>query len=183
MLAQRIEEAKVKIDKLLTEPSQHTTMLTITKDGFADSDPNGPDDFTAEELEPLEVRCRNFWTQDLPHYNHWRTKVNRAFPHLSEQHITQAFLRYTSIDKISEHLQRISRSHQPFAHTIDESDGDEDDDDDDEYMPAQIVVKDEDIVTLKSMLPSYSDAELKQALISNNGNVELAADHLLSRNS
>lgn len=177
MLAQRIEEAKVKIHKLLTEPSQYTTALTITEDGFADSDPSGPVDFTDEELEPLETRCRRFWTDEANHYHHWRTKVNRAFPHLSDQHITQTFLRYTSIDKISESLQRLSRSHQPFAHTIEDSDGDEDDDD--EYVPVQVIIKAEDIATLKSMLPSYSDAELKQALMANNGNVELAADQLL----
>lgn len=174
-----LEQAKAKIQKLKTEPSKKTTMLSLSDEGFADSDPNGPAEFTSAELEPLDVRCRKFWSTNNDAYRQWRTHLQRQFPYLTDAQISSAFLRSTKGEEVTELLKQMviqAGGGGAMARNYIDEDTDDDDDDDEDFTP---VIKEEDIANLKALLPSFTDAELKSALLQANGNVELAADALL----
>jgi len=175
-----VEQAKAKIQKLKTEPSKKSTMLVLSDDGFADSDPHGPAEFTDAELEPLEARCRKYWHSNGEQYNQWRRHLMQQYPYLTDQQITTAFLRSTKGEEVSEILRQTALAAGAGVlarnYVDDESEDGGDSSEEEEYTP---VIKEEDIANLKALLPSFTDAELKTALVQANGNLELAADNLL----
>jgi hypothetical protein len=175
VLSQMVEEARTKIQKLRTEPNKKTTMLALSEEGFADSDPSRPAEFTQAELEPLQERCSRFWNGQLDVYNQVRSRIARQF-NVPAQVITDAFLRTTSAEQVYELVRQAAYSRTNLMHHSPIESDDDGDDSEEDYIP---VIKNEDIAALKSLLPSFTDDELKHALIAANGNVELAADNLL----
>jgi hypothetical protein len=161
-----------------TEPNKKTTLMTLNDDGFLDSDPTASQEFSIADLEPLKERCRKFWNRNVDYYRKWRTHFDAQYPYLHSDQIQEAFLRCTKGEEVAEILRHMVPKGGPMTivHSMEDSNDDDDDDDEEDYTP---IIKDEDIANLRVLLPSFTDEELRQALVQANGNVELAADALL----
>lgn len=94
LLVQYVEQARAKIQKMMSENQKHKTMVTLTEDGQLDSDPTQAQGFTAAELEPLKERCRKYWTapQNKEQYQRLRLGLQTQFYYLTETQLTEAFL-------------------------------------------------------------------------------------------
>lgn len=159
---------------------KHTTLMTLSDDGFLDSDPTGPQEFTDEELQPLNERCRHHWTKQVPaEYKKHRLVLDQHYPYLSSRDIDSAFLSHMSIDDVYDHVKRLATGNfnAGLAGRMDDTsdDGNEPDEDD---APV-FSVQEEHVVSLSSLFPSLSDAEIRHALTQARGDIDLAADLLL----
>lgn len=188
LLVQYVEQARAKIQKMLSEIQKHKTMVTLTDDGQLDSDPTQAQGFTAAELEPLKERCRKYWTapQNKEQYQRLRLGLQTQFYYLTETQLTEAFLSTMKADELHDILRSMvaprGNSHQHNMNhlaTMNQSGADSDEEEETEEEEYTPIIRDEDIATLRSMLPSFTDDELRQALVNANGHVDVAADALL----
>lgn len=182
MLVQFLEQAKAKIATMKNNANcKSTTLMTLTDDGFLDSDPSGPQEFTDDEMQPLTDRCRHYWLK--LHYDDFkqvRKTIDAHYHYLSKSQLDSVFLAHRNIDDVYDAVKKLAAgTYNPaLASRLDDSseDGNDAEEDDD---PPVFAVQDEHVASLRSLFPSLSDAEIRHALTQARGDIDLAADLLL----
>lgn len=179
---QFIEQAKAKIAAMKTNTNcKSTTLMTLTDDGFLDSDPSGPQEFTEEEMQPLTDRCRHYWLKlHYEDFKHHRKYIDTHYHYLSKRQLDDIFLTHRNIEDVYDAVKKLATgTYNPnFASRLDDSseDGNDAEEEDD---PPVFAVQEEHVASLRSLFPSLTDAEIRHALTQARGDIDLAADLLL----
>lgn len=176
-----MEQSKAKIEAMKTNAAcKHTTHMTLTEDGFLDSDPTGPMEFTADELAPLRDRCKHHWLKVVfEEYRHHRKHLENHYPYLGKHELDEIFLTHRNIDDVYDAAKKAATGNYNAAMASRLDDDSEDGDDTGDEENPVTVVQEEHVASLKSLFPSLTEAEIRHALTQARGDIDLAADILL----